>query len=638
MTNVRDIARKAVKIIVVIELCYLVVINSALQLSLTQDLVNLIRPEKFQVSWDSAWSGYPFRVYATGIAVNGQSRSQQWELHASSASGSISLLPLVLKHVTVSSVSAEDVDYRQRPRLKSDRDYSNKLAHFPPITGREIISADTSQRTKKRPWKVFLRNMRATGQHSFWIHNMKGSGIGSATADLSIETRGGPFSLDVRELGLELHPAYVNSDTKLYDSGVISGKLGFTPFVPRENKGLKMLPYVYMDTQLDLAVGSLGFINLFTSNLSNMVISGAGQVRGRLAISEGYMRAGTDLTAGAEQLGVTLHGVDVAGRGVVAIHTPADADKPLGLDISYDSLNATRLGHVDPFLEGHSLNIEYRGSNFIAPDPDMSFNQLLNDERSRARRVDNTFTLLIDDASVLDMSVFNEYLPPEMPLTFTGGTASLDADVFLGVENMSGEIQLDSNNVEMRLDDQGVQGDLAADINIAGGVPREFRVDLSGSTLTLDDVSVEGDHETFEGDYWSAVLDFHNAEGVFLKPLQLFADADLKVSDTRPLVALFDNRGDPPNWISELMTMKDLEGEASLTLSDGRFTIPLAYVTSDTAEVAAKAVFSGGNSNGVIYARYNKLDLLLKTKDGNRNLDIINVREKFDRYELPLKK
>ncbi len=635
MTKVSKFATTALKIIVAIELCYLVLVNAALQLSLTQDLVNLIRPEKFQVSWEKGWSWYPFRVHATGISVNGQSRSQQWELRASSASGSISLLPLALKRVHVSGVSAQDVDYRQRPRLKPDRDYTEQLAHFPPITGREVTVADTSQRKKKRPWKVFLRDIQANGKHSFWIFNVKGSGSGSATVDLSIETRGGPFNLDARELDLQLGPAYINSDAELYGGGVLRGQLGFTPFVPRDNKGLRMLPYLYLDTQLDLSVGSLGFINLFTSNLGKSVISGAGQVQGRLVVSEGYARAGTDLTAKAEDLGVSVREMDVVGRGVVVIHTPSDADMPLGLDISYDSLSVTLEGHAAPFLEGDSLNMEYRGLNLIAPDPDSSFSELLEDEEARARRKDNTFALVIDDASLLDMSVFNDFLPPDLPLRFTGGTTSLDADIFLEVENMSGAIQLDSHKLGMKLDEQDLQGDLAAKVNIAGGIPREFSVDIGGSTVIIDNVSVAGEHDAFDGDYWSAVLDLHDAEGVFLEPIQLSAEADLNVSDTRPLVALFGNQGDPPKWVSKLMTMKDLQGEASLTLTGDRLTIPHAYVTSDTAEVATKTVFSDGISNGVVYVRYKKLDLLLKTTDGKRNLDVIKVREKFDQYELP---
>jgi hypothetical protein len=635
LIDIKTMLLRFLKVVVAIELIYIVIVNLLLQVGLTQDLVNRIRPDKFQVSWESAWSWYPFRVHAEGIAVNGQSRSQQWEMHASSASGSIALLPLVLKRVYVSDVDATNVDYRQRPRLKPDRDYTNKLAHFPTISGRELVPADTSPRKKKRPWRVFLSDLRASGEHSFWIYNMQGSGSGSAVADLSIETRGGPFSLDIRQIDLNLGPAYVNTDAQLFGGGDLLGQLGFTPFVPRENRGLKMLPFLYLDADLDLALESLGFINLFTSNLGNLLISGAGRVQGHLAVSEGFVRAGTSLTASAADLGVTIREIDVVGQGVVNIHTPDDADKPLGLDVSFDALKVTRMGAVEPFLRGDSLDLEYRGSNFIAPDPGMGFKELLDDERARERRKQNTFTLLVDDATVLDMSVVNEYLPPDMPLRFSGGSATLDADVFLGVADMNGGIQLDSTDVDIQLDDQALQGDLAADVVIVGGVPREFKVDLSGSSLTLDRVSVKGDERDFEGDYWSAVLDFNEVEGVFVKPLQLSAEADLTVSDTRPLVALLDNRGHPPGWVSKLMTLKDLAGEATIEIADGKVVIPRAFVTSDKAEVATKAVFQGGKRTGVVYARYNKLDMLIRTRDGDRNLDVINVREKFDDYQLP---
>ena len=69
-----------------LELGYLVVVNGALQLQITQDLVNKIRPEKFYVSWERAWSWYPFRVHAEGVFANGQARTQQWEVTATSAS------------------------------------------------------------------------------------------------------------------------------------------------------------------------------------------------------------------------------------------------------------------------------------------------------------------------------------------------------------------------------------------------------------------------------------------------------------------------------------------------------------------------------------------------------------------------
>ena len=190
--SMKQLALKIIRWLVIIELAYLALVNIALQVPLTQSLVNMIRPEKFQVSWDKAWSWYPFRVHAEGIFANGQSRSQQWQVEAASASGSISLLPLVLKRVQVRNVSAVDIEYRQRPRLKPDRDYTALLPHFPEIRDREVASADSSPRKKKRPWKVSLRDMRASGAHSYWIYNLKGSGRGVLVADMDIEAPGGP--------------------------------------------------------------------------------------------------------------------------------------------------------------------------------------------------------------------------------------------------------------------------------------------------------------------------------------------------------------------------------------------------------------------------------------------------------------
>ena len=146
--------KRILKILIGIELIYLVVVNGALQLPLTQDLVNKIRPDRLYVTWERAWSWYPFRVYAEGIFANGQARTQQWEVTATSASGSISVLPLILKHVYLSDVQAENIDYRQRPRLKPGVDYSGMLPYFPEIQGREIVAVETEEQKKKRPWKV----------------------------------------------------------------------------------------------------------------------------------------------------------------------------------------------------------------------------------------------------------------------------------------------------------------------------------------------------------------------------------------------------------------------------------------------------------------------------------------------------
>ena len=630
----KNLLKRFVFIVVAAEFAYLIIINALLNLPITQDVVNLIRPEKFQVTWERAWSFYPLRLNAKGIAANGQARTQQWEAYATSGAASISLLPLISKDVYLSDVEAENIDYRQRPRLKPDRDYSNMLAFFPPITGREVMPVDTSELPKKRPWKIHVNGVAASGEHRFWVFNLQGTASGTAFGNLYTETRRGMFSLDVTDLDLDLGPAYLNGDAEIYEGGTVQGVLGFSPLIRRDNKGRRMLKFAYLDTQLDLTVGSFNFLNIFTAGLGNLDITGAGQVTGRLAVRDGYVRAGTELNATTSNLGVTIRDIDIAGVGSVLIQTPADADSPLQLDIHYDTLTATRTEESDAFLRGTALRLAYSGSNFILPDPDMSFKELWSDEAARQRRAMNTFDLTINDAKVLDMSAFNYYLPSEAAFAFAGGETALNAQVSLTEDTISGTIDLDSAAMKVQVDDQSFEADLDADIVIQSGVPRDLKANISGSSLRLFNVRVDGNEESFDGDYWSTSLTFTDAEGTFIKPIDVNATAALTVSDTRPLVTFFDNRNKPPKWLSNMMAVKNLAGEAELEVTGGAIRIPLAYVDSEKAEVGVKGVIADGERTGLVFARFKKFSTLLKRFDGKRNVDIIKPRAKFDRYQI----
>ena len=634
MTGIKRPFLALLKWLLIIELGYLLLVNLALQVPLTQTLVNMIRPEKFHVAWESAWSWYPFRVHARGINASGQSRSQQWQVMATSASGSINLLPLVLKRVIIRDVSATNIDYRQRPRLKADKDYSALLPHFPDIEGWEVTTADTSPRRKKRPWKLTIENARADGAHTFWIFNINGSGSGELRMDLSFETRGGPFSMDARDLDLVLDPSYLNGEAQVFHQGTVRGDLGFAPFVPRDNKGVRMLPFLKLDTEVDLDGESLKFINLFTANLGDFFIDGAGRVSGRLKYDQGYLLASTDLSVAARDLAIRFRDMHVSGEGAVRLHTPADADTPAGLDVDYNQLQITREGDERHFLQGDGLKMRYTGSNYVVPEPDLDFAAMLNDEAARERRKHNTLKIEIKEATVVDMTITNDYLPETTPLNITGGTASLTADVFAEPEDMTGALQLTSTNLELEADGQALEGNLALDVAVAGGIPREMRLDLSGSRLILDQLTVAGERDSFDGDYWSAVFDFDRLEGVVRRPVQLESDLRMRVSDTRPLVAVFQNQKSPPKWISGLLTMKDIDGEATVSAEQDLVVIPHASILSDKAEAAAKVAFTPDARIGMIYARYKKLDVLLKLMGQKQNLDVIKVREKFDNYQL----
>lgn len=626
--------KRILTILAIAELSYLVVINAALQLPITQDLVNKIRPEKFYVSWERAWSWYPFRVHAEGVFANGQARTQQWQVTATSASGSISIVPLVLKQVYLSNITAENIDYRQRPRLKPNVDYSGRLAYFPDIKDREIIPVESGELKKKRPWKIHVSDATVAGEHRFWILNIQGTATGSAFGNLYTETRRGAFWLDIEQFDLELGPALLNGAAEAFHGGRAVGSLGFSPLVRAENPGRRMLRFAYLDADLDLNLESLDFINLLAGGLGNFNVSGAGHAAGHLVISDGHVRAGTDLLVTADDLGVSIYDTGIAGIGEVRVHTPEATDIPLGLDIHYDQLRATRVGDEKPFLTGETLQLAYRGSNFIIPDPSLGLSDLWDDAEAKRRRKGNTFALRVAQATVPDMAALNHYVPPDTTVQFSGGKTELNADIQFTESSLEGSIRLDSAATQLQIDDSTLRADLDMDIRLGSGNPRSLSADFSGSTLRLFNVYVDGQKDQFDGEYWSSLMEVVSGRGTFMRPTTLSADALITISDTRPLVVLFKNRSRSPKWLANMMAVKDLSGEATINLGDGKLRVPKAFVTSEKAEVGIKATFYQGEREGMVYARFKKLDTLVKRFDGQRDVDVIRAREKFDAFEL----
>ena len=97
----QNLLKRLLTLALVFELVYLLLINTALNLPLTQSLLNDIRPDLFTLRWQRAWSWYPFRVHARGVLVRGQSASQQWQVQAEAASASISLWRLLTNTVSI---------------------------------------------------------------------------------------------------------------------------------------------------------------------------------------------------------------------------------------------------------------------------------------------------------------------------------------------------------------------------------------------------------------------------------------------------------------------------------------------------------------------------------------------------------
>jgi len=243
--------------------------------------------------------------------------------------------------------------------------------------------------------------------------------------------------------------------------------------------------------------------------------------------------------------------------------------------------------------------------------------------------------LQIPSATVTDMSVFNQYFPAKLPLQLINGEADLTADIELKPETAGGLVKLNTRELRARVDNQNITADLAVAIKLTDGVPKNLDFDISGSSLSLNQVKIKGKETSFEQSDWNISFDLKNGRTVWKKPVRIWAEAEIKMKDTRPIVAVMANQRGKHGWLEKMLTIEDIRGEGSLEMALGQVVIPYAFVGSGKVDVGVKGTFDRHNRDGVFYARYRKLKGLLKIKDGKRNFDIFRARKQFDEYSTP---
>ena len=625
--------KRIVYAVLIAELAYVAAFNLVLQLPQTRSYLNQLKPEKFYIDWENAWTLYPFRFHFRNASGNGQSRNQQWEFEVTDVAASIDALPLFFKRIWIDRVRLGDATYRQRPRLKADKDYSKLIGFYPPISGREITAADTAPRNKKRPWHIDIEDIRLDGEYTYWVQLLKGRAHGTLRADLDVVTRGGLFSIRVPQVDLQMERHDFGETAELFRHGAIKGEMAFTPFVPRENKGRKILNYLLIDADLAVGVNNFEFIEPLISRFRELRIDGTGLAQGHLRMEKGKVLAGTDIGVDAENLHVNLVSHDIGGDGALRIAAGPDAGDSLDLRVSFDNMVVGQVGGSPSLLTGQGLVLDVTtGNDLLAAEGGVAgaAKAGLGDKLKQGE-----LQLTIPAAAVADMSVFNHYIPPGAPLSFTSGTAILEADISLGQDEAEGFLRLKATDMQALVDEQSIRADFSADIEVVDGALGDMAMDISGSELRLDNVRVSGEDESFNQKNWATTLKLTKAETVLSNPFRLKAEADLHMTDSRPIVAMLGNQKKSPGWVKKMLTIEDVNGAVVLDFTNPRLVIPSATVDSDKIELGAKAVIDRDLRSGVIYARYKKLDIVVKIADGKRNIDLTKARRKFDAYRLP---
>ncbi len=461
--------------LMVLETAYLVLVNLALNLPLTQSLVNQHRPEKYAVRWANAWSWYPLRVHARGISVNGQTSSQQWQADVLAASATVALRPLLRKTVRVHGVEVQDIAFRLRPRPKPEKDYAEIREFFPPIQDRDPDSGAAARQpgTEADGWKILVDEIEAAGSHDIWVSQIRALLDGHLRGNVSFQTRGGPVSLSGGEADIQLKSLTINRDWEVSSGGKLAGNFALSRFVPADNPGAKALAFLTLEADLDAPVNSLQFLDFYLREFNGMRVDGNGRLHGHLKYELGNLKSGTDLHVEAYELALHALPYEVRGDGGIDIGVAAEEPDTLILGILFGALKAKHQDDRSPLFAGSGLAVRAQGGSRI----------LLDEERESDR---GELAVTIPSVQVPDLRLYQRFIPAKWDLRHQGRTGRTAGRSQGKRSQMNAELYLASGDAELRVKGFRFRTDLDLGLLVRGGAAETASVDVSGTYLRLD--------------------------------------------------------------------------------------------------------------------------------------------------------
>jgi hypothetical protein len=497
----KTFARRFAYVLIAIAALYLITVNAALNLLGTRDLLSHLQADSFNLSWRRAWSLYPLRVSLTGVAADGQTPTEQWQLDAERVAVSISLLPLLDGELHIHDIDLVDIGVRLRPRPKAagTADAAAEaaaLAVFYPVIRNRNPGASAEPVPEPAPDSLELvlavNDIHLRGNHAFWISHIRGGIAGEVRGSFETNTGTGRIGLSGGALDLSLVSLQVGPDKPVTDGASIRGNVEIPPFVMSEKQGLELMRVLTLDASVDLPVENLDFLAILLPPLRAMEVTGAGQLRGQLRLDGGEILGGTDLTVEAHQLAMDLGPYAFRGDGSVEFVVSRERDSEADLIVRFDRVEAllehdakTPADAPETLFQGEGLTAQL---HVAETDPTTT-----STAREAAALIDEVYlalTLNIPVMQAQDLAVYNALLPAKWGLGLLGGSGEIHGRVELTDETLSLALDLSSDEAQVRYQDQKARTDLLLSLRARIDDRDGPTLDISGTRLRLDDAEV----------------------------------------------------------------------------------------------------------------------------------------------------
>lgn len=586
------------------------------------------RPDKFAIQWESAWTLWPGRVHLKNVTMRGRNKRLDWYAHLDTVAASTRLLPLFDWQVSLRSVSAAGLDYRHRRKTASGEEEEGSLPSLPAVgafpelasrprpdetpkessaapveSGLKAVTPD-DERDGKEHWRIAADDIEvAIDQLWFGRYRMTGPMSLDTSMDLILkETIEFPrihFTMNRGDVAADEHAMF----------GQLS--LDFqTSLLPFGRRGQKLRDAVsHLTGRFDLLAdsASLFFLEIYLKKAPWLHFNSNAPLKAGILLEDGRLMPGSSLESASDAVSVDFLSQTLTGEGRIAMKVEETPEGPRSrLEATLDEFELTVPEKNEPYAKGHGFKVK-------ASSAALSFDDMFSALEIEAD---------LEEAVIADLSHYNRYMPPNNDIAIRQGTGRISYHVEADQDEKSAHGWTDFTATDgiLQFEDYRIRGDVTIHTPING-------IDLEKSWFDISNTTIALRSRNFN---WTGDIALPRARVLYSEPMQLDADVKFRMTDTKPLVAMFDAMNDISAFVENLMTVENIRGKTTLKLNDRGTKLAGLEVTGEDLLVLADFSLNEGRKNGILYIKFHTFSFGVAYDRGKKDLDLIRARKWFD--------
>jgi hypothetical protein len=613
-------------LLLALEAVYVIAGNIFLRTEVLPDLINT-KPEKMNITWDSAVTYLPGFARVTNFELRSQTRKDQIYLHVAQAGTRISLVKLIFKTIHIRGVDAGGVDFRYRKRLdrppkpgqEEDPGGEPEDAEFwPEIPGYSNPPDPKPEdlypvKEKKHPWTIKITGAEVEGPVRVALGGMLIEANGSVGGGVTVKPRQ-TITIHRGRLALESTRVSVGPEEVTGDLA-LNADLRFEAFPAKGAKLADVLGGISGDLSLAGRLTERAAVSrVITPGVTTF---GAGTVAAHFVLKKGIVRAGSEYSLQSEAFHLRVMDLDAGGSATVSGETVKEG----GEHVSRVRVDFGEFEFVDPddgsvaiSGTGFELDAEWNGLSITGAEP--------------AAHVE----LDLPAARIHDVGTFNTLIPEATALVLESGTGTVQSKLDINDRIATGTIDLVAEQVVIDSRDTPIMGDLEVYAKLAEGDLPSKHFDLSGTTIRLDKIVNTELSAKKQGnlDPWFCSVELDSGDLTFGRPMAIDGSVRIGMYDTRPVIALLKRLGTGPKWLSMAPNIKDVDGTLNLSVDRGRLAIDDLVMTGDGFEALGWVEVQDKKADGRIFVRFKSVLAGVSLDQGKAGIHLSKPRAWFD--------